>query len=159
MAINLKAGPFRIHAPLGASEKGVEAATPAPAGSSSGTPIPPPKKGDQYFERLLKLVPAEVLALYVTFKEIAASWLGIWAAICLLIVVFVRTVGTAQAGKPIQVAAVIVAVVSFILWVYATGGYFLQFNKLPEDMPGIVSVAVGVWTFMVPYFYKGDPEA
>ena len=155
MAMNLKTGPFRIYDPVRPAV--AAAAVPAGAGPDTGVPSPPPKKGDQYFERLLKLVPAEVLALYITFKEIAASWLGIWAAICLVIVVFVRTVGTAQAGKPIQVAAVVVATVSFILWVYATGGYFLQF-KLPEKMPGIISVAVGVWTFMVPYFYKGDPE-
>ena len=29
--------------------------------------------------------------------------------------------------------------------------------KLPETWPaGIVSVAIGVWTFILPYFYVGD---
>jgi hypothetical protein len=157
MTANLRSGPFRIIAPLEADRR-VAAAVPAgasPEAAPGGAPSPGPQKQDQYFDRLLKLVPTEVLALYITFKEVATGWLGIWAAICLVLVVFVRTIGTSQAGKPVQVVAVVVATVSFILWVYATGGYILQF-KLPENMPGVISVAVGVWTFLVPYFYKGE---
>ena len=123
-----------------------------PADHPRGATIP---KGDEYFQRLVKLVPIEVLALYLTFQEIAASWLGVWAVVCLVLVLFVRTVGTHQAGKPIQIVSVLVAAVSFVLWVYATGGHFLQI-KLPANIPGVTSVSVGVWTFLVPYFYKGD---
>lgn len=119
---------------------------------------PPPKPGepgDQYLSRLVKLVPAEAVTLYLTFKEIAATWLGIWALVCLLVVVAVRTLGNRQSGKPIQIGAVVIATVSFVLWVYATGGYFLQIQP-PASMPGIVSAGIGVWTFVVPYFYRGD---
>ncbi len=112
-------------------------------------------EGDEYFQRLVKLVPTEVLALYLTFQEIAESWLGVWSVVCLVLVLFVRTVGTHQVGKPIQIVSVLVAAVSFILWVYATGGHFLQI-MLPANIPGLTSVSVGVWTFLVPHFYRGD---
>jgi hypothetical protein len=113
------------------------------------------QNADYYFQRLAKLVPTEVLALYLSFKEIANTWLGIWALICLALVIFVRTLGTMQSGKHVQVPSVLVASISFMLWVYATGGHILGL-ELPKQIPGIISVSVGVWTFVVPYLYKGD---
>jgi hypothetical protein len=148
MQLMPKRGPLRINAPLK-----VQYLSQGPA--SVAAPGPPGYGGDPYLQRLVKLVPSEVLALYITFKEIATSWLGIWAAICLVLVVFVRTIGTHQAGKPIQIIAITVATVSFVLWVYATGGYFFEL-KLPANIPGVISIAVGVWTFIVPYICKGD---
>jgi hypothetical protein len=32
----------------------------------------------------------EVVALYLTFKETAATWLGVWSTICLALVVLTR---------------------------------------------------------------------
>jgi hypothetical protein len=97
----------------------------------------------------------EVVALYLTFKETAATWLGVWSTICLGLVVLTRTLGTHEAGKRVQVGAVLVSMVSFTLWVYGTDGYLLSV-ELPASPPGIISVAIGVWTFLVPLFYKGD---
>jgi hypothetical protein len=113
------------------------------------------KPGDPYLARLVLLVPSEVLALYLTFKETASSFLGTWAAICLALVIFVRTVGTHKAGKSIQLGSVLIATISFVLWIYATGGYLLSW-KLPSNYPGVISIAIGVWTFVIPYWYKGD---
>jgi energy-coupling factor transporter transmembrane protein EcfT len=117
---------------------------------------------DPYLARLVKLVPAEVLALYVALKVVTDGFPGVWALICLLLVLLVRTVGTKQAGKPIQWIAVGVASLSFVLWVYATGGHLLAWElptspeKVAKTAQGAVSAAIAVWTFVVPYFYKGD---
>ena len=107
---------------------------------------------DDYLARLVKMIPAEVVALYLTFKEVASNWLSIWAWICLGLVVLVRILGTRTNEKPVQWVAVFVASVSFVLWIYATGGYLVHLN-LPA---GVISVAIGLWTFVVPMFYKGD---
>jgi hypothetical protein len=143
-------------------------AAPAPAASTASSAAHPhraaartrhpasPLPSDPYLARLVKLVPSEVVALYLTFKEVAATWLGIWGLICLLLVVLVRAVATRGKHQPIQHGAVMIACVSFVLWVYATGGTILQL-QLPSNVPGLISVAVGVWTFLVPYIYKGDP--
>jgi hypothetical protein len=56
---------------------------------------------------------------------------------------------------PSEVGAVLVSMVSFVLWVYATDGRFLSY-ELPASPPGLISVAIGVWTFLIPLFYKGD---
>jgi hypothetical protein len=70
-------------------------------------------------------------------------------------VILVRTLGTRRDGQKIQWLVVLISSISFALWVYATGGNFLNI-ALPST-PGIISTAVGVWTFLIPYFYKGDP--
>jgi hypothetical protein len=142
----LNEAPFRIRSPKGRIAQTKEV---APAAVQA--------EPDPYFARLVKLVPAEVLALFVTFKQAAVSFLGTWSLICLVLVVIVRTIGNKQAGKPIQWIAVAVATISFGLWVYATGGH-LGALKLPNkpEAEAAVSIAIGVWTFVVPYFYKGD---
>ena len=72
--------------------------------------------------------------------------------ICLVLVALVRWKATKSPEGSTQRTAVLVAMVSFVLWVYAMGGYVINWS-LP---PGAVSVAIGVWTVLVPYFY--DPE-
>ena len=52
-------------------------------------------------------------------------------------------------------SAALVSMVSFALWVYGTDGYFLLV-ELPASPPGLISVAIGVWTFLIPLIYKGD---
>jgi hypothetical protein len=111
-------------------------------------------ENDPWLARLVKLVPSEVIAVYLAGTELAKTWLGIWATICLGLVLVARTLGTKEPGKPVQWIGVVVAFISFIIWVYATGGYFLDW-KLPGDR-GVASIAVLLWTFLVPYFYKGD---
>jgi hypothetical protein len=39
--------------------------------------------------------------------------------------------------------------------VYGTDGQILSV-ELPASPPGLISVAIGVRTFLVPLFYKGD---
>jgi hypothetical protein len=114
-----------------------------------------PKGPDDYLGRLMKLIPAEVVALYLTFRELAEGWIGVWSSICLGLVIVVRVFGTTVPGKPVQIKAVAISAVSFVLWVYAIGGHFLRW-QLPDSPTGVISVAIGVWTFIVPMLYRGD---
>jgi hypothetical protein len=118
----------------------------------------PPEQGDPYLTRLVKLVPSEIVTLYLAFKVTAAGTtltLAGWAAICLILVICLRTIFTREPGKPVQWIAVLVATVSFVLWIYATGGY-LPYLPVDPQNAGLVSIAIGVWTFVVPFIYKGS---
>ncbi len=106
-----------------------------------------------WMERLVKLIPSEVVAVYVAGKGYAISWLGIWSVVCLLLLLIVRIWGTNDPSKGVQWVTVGVSAVSFVIWVYAMGGQFLNI-VLPD--PGIASAAVLVWTVLVPIIYKGD---
>jgi hypothetical protein len=114
-----------------------------------------------YLERLIKLIPAEVISLYLVGKGMIAGdrtpLLG-WTIFCLVAVVLVRLYGTAdpETNTPPQLPAVIIACISYLVWVYSMGDIFAT---LGIHAPPIGSLLVLGWTFVVPYVYRGDPEA
>lgn len=122
-----------------------------------GLDAEPSNKYSDYMTRLITLVPSEVIGVYLIGKSMAASLIGIWGLICLLLVVFVRCFGTYDANKSnkIQWLSVVISSISYIIWVYAIGSNILGL-ELPSNYIQIPSLFVLVWTFIIPYFYKGD---
>jgi len=109
-----------------------------------------------WMERLIKLVPSEVVALYLAGRAYATNWEGLWAPICLAVLLVIRVMGTKPPGptlKGVQWWAVAISSISFVIWVYAMGGHFLDW--VITD-PGIPSAAVLIWTVVIPILYKGD---
>ena len=112
-----------------------------------------------YLDRLLKLIPAEVVGLYlVGVGAIPAGQnigLAVWTGFCFLAVILVRAVATRDPAKNLgpQWVAVMVAAVAFVIWAYTMGGPFAAYNVY---VGWIGSLAVLVWSFGVPFFYKGD---
>ena len=115
----------------------------------------------QYFERLMKMIPGEVVGLYIVGSGLVPSenrWaLTTWALICFAAVVVVRAWGTADPTERLgpQWPAVAIASVSFLIWVYSMGGPFAAFGIY---VPYIGSLLVLAWTFFVPILYKGEFE-
>jgi hypothetical protein len=125
------------------------------------TAAPPAQQDFKYYlERLLKMIPGEVIGLYLIGQGLIPADQGIvmavWAALCLAGVVAVRAYGTAD---PEQHAApdwahVGISSVAFAIWVYTLGG---PFEVWGIAVPYIGSLLVLAWTFFVPIFYKGPP--
>jgi hypothetical protein len=115
----------------------------------------------QYFERLMKTIPGEVVGLYIVGSGLIPSEsrlaLVIWTLICFAAVILVRALGTADRSQQLgpQWPAVIISSVSFLIWVYSMGGPFAAFGIA---VPYIGSLLVLAWTFFVPLFYKGSFE-
>jgi hypothetical protein len=111
-----------------------------------------------YLERLLKMIPGEVVGAYLIGTGFIPSEnriaLAVWSAICLVLVVIVRRYGTADPDKrqPAQPVPVFVSSVAFVIWVYSLGG---PFEKFELYVPWIGSLGVLLWSFLIPYFYKG----
>jgi hypothetical protein len=121
------------------------AGTPAAAGESPG-PI------DTWLSRLVKLMPAEIVAVYLAGRPLAQErYAGYWPVVCLVLTVIVRAWGTSDRRGP-QWISVAVSAVSFVVWVYATGGHFLT-TMVDVNLAGL---AVLVWTTLVPLFWRGD---
>ena len=120
--------------------------------------VPPPdttaEPGDKpYLARLVLLVPAEVISLYIAMKPLAAKFIDGFGLVCLFLVLLVRMKATTDKGKP-EWISVLISLVSFGLWVYAVGG---QLPLLPDQFdPNVMAVSIAVWTFAVPYFYRGQ---
>jgi hypothetical protein len=140
----------------------------APFRISRSTLIPKgiASKGDQefrfYLDRLLKMIPGEVVGLYLVGSGFIPSdraiVLAIWAAICLMGVVVIRAYGTADpaSNQAPQLGPIAVSSVAFVIWVYTLGGPFAAFKL---HVPYIGSLLVLTWTFFVPVIYKGPLES
>jgi hypothetical protein len=138
-------GPFRIKRP----DVGIR---PVAAGEP---------KFDFYLDRLLKLIPAEVVGLYLVGGGLIPpnqpSVIAAWAIVCLAGVVALRAYATTDQdnGKPPQWVPVSISAMSFVIWVYTLGGPFAAFGLF---IPYIGSLLVLAWTFFIPIFYKGPLE-
>lgn len=114
-----------------------------------------------YLDRLLKMIPAEVLSLYAVGIGLIPAGkslvLAIWAAVCLVGVICLRAYGTADPAnaKPVDWIHVMISSIAFVIWVYTLGGPFKEYGI---HVPYIGSLLVLVWTFFVPIFYKGPVD-
>ncbi len=125
-----------------------------PARPTGGPAVPV----TDYMERLVKLIPAEVVGLYLVGVGIIPTGsrlaLAIWGGVCLGLVILARAYATrdlVKGGSP-QWWAVLISSISFVIWLYLMPGPFQAYNL---TIPYVGSLAVLVWAFVVPYFYKG----
>jgi len=116
---------------------------------------------DFYLDRLLKMIPAEVVGLYLVGSGFIPQGegvvLAVWAVVCLAGVIAVRAYGTAdpENKKPPDWVHVVISAVAFVIWVYTMGGPFAAFNLY---VPYMGSLLVLAWTFFVPIFYMGPAD-
>jgi hypothetical protein len=101
------------------------------------------------------LIPSEVLTLYVAGKQMAPDYIEFWAVTCLLLVIPIRIWGTKDNNerKKIQWPSVIIALISFFLWVLAIGD---SFPIIPDFDRQLIGLAILLWTTVTPMVYRGD---
>ena len=125
-----------------------------PAGKREGTSY------DTYLEKLLKLIPAEIVALYLTgiglvpqdLPENQKILLPIWVAFCFILVIVVRYKATSDQTTPANWKLIAISSVAFIIWSYSLGGAYEAYNLY---FPYLGSLAVLGWTAAAPILY-GD---
>lgn len=140
----MREGPFRIEKPVGIR---------ATAEDNPGDAF------RSYMDRLIKLIPGEALGAYLTIRGIFSGpgepspVLPYLPVLGLALVLISRIWGTRPPGgtapQPIGVA---LAAIAFVLWVLGMGHSFIG---APID-GRIASTLIVVFSFVVPYFYKGE---
>lgn len=150
----------------------------SPGTAAAGVESRPPS---EYIERLVKLIPTEIIGLYLGGKAAIqtryidfhtpavgapsqdppvlgpnedVAWVG-WTAICFFALLAVRAWATKQNEKP-QWSAVLIAAISYLIWVYSFGDVFHLVMGIWDPLPATLLVLV--WTFAVPVFYRGDAD-
>lgn len=115
-----------------------------------------------YLERLLKMIPGEIVGLYMIGSGfLPQNNLGFevgWILVTLVLLFIVRLYGTAdpKLGKPAQQVPVGIAAVAFVIWIFWLGGPFEQLNIPYREQ--LASLAVLVWSFIIPIIYKGPAD-
>jgi hypothetical protein len=114
---------------------------------------------NSYLERLMKMIPAEVISLYLVGSGLIPKdqnvTLLIWFIVCLAGVIILRAYGTSDSRSklPPDWIHVSISTIAFLIWVYSLGGPFAAYNLY---VPYVGSLLVLAWTFFVPIFYKGQ---
>ncbi|MET0465969.1 MAG: hypothetical protein ABW007_22600 [Chitinophagaceae bacterium] len=115
----------------------------------------------EYLERLLKMIPGEMIGIYMIGSGFIPKEYdklqAVWAALCLILLILIRVWGTKDKEKdlPYQKFPVFVSSIAFLIWVYWMGAPFIPWGI---HLPWVGSLAILIWTFIIPYFYSGDPE-
>lgn len=128
--------------------------------------------GKNYLERLVLLMPTEIVALYLAGRSSitgyfeanvkvgadvpqAVIWI-VWTLVCLGLLMLLRGWGTSDKERAIKPEwwAVALAGVSFLIWAYSCGDVF-KF-ALHIWNPLVATLLVLVWTFITPLIYNPD---
>ena len=112
---------------------------------------------EAYLERLLKLIPAEVVSIYPVGRSLIDDdgQQGLWALICLTICVLFRARMTrGPDGRP-QWVAIGIAAISFMIWVYVLGSHVPGLS-LPAGYKVWPALMLLVWTSLIPALYTGQ---
>lgn len=132
-------------------------------------PPPDSKNTDSYFEKLVRYIPADILAAYVAISGITESnnpplWLtwGVFGVLLALTPLYVCLVKTQPAGfVSSKFFHWVTACIAFTAWVFALGGPFAATFSWHE--PYLGSVVLILTTLIIPVlegqFYKPSPPA
>ncbi|MAK60389.1 MAG: hypothetical protein CMK09_05380 [Ponticaulis sp.] len=119
--------------------------------------------GDVFLGRLVKIIPAEAMAVYPIGKAATqAAYAGFWP-IFLAAVVFglrLRATGSKKFFSP-QLRNVMLSVATFLAWVVANGDPLLGFELDMSDYGGQLVIWFGLgwiaWVLATPAIAERDP--
>lgn len=106
---------------------------------------------DDYAKKLLKLIPSEIIAAYITIVGLIPGGNTVWLwgiTIVLLILVTPYLRNFQEVTNPLQYA---ISSISFIVWVFAMGGPFATMSWYQSWMGSIVLI---LWTLIPPLLFK-----
>jgi len=110
---------------------------------------------DTYYSRLVKLIPSEIIALYLALDGIASAMKQ--KEILLWVVFGVAVTGAwFYLGRLANVKLLsqrLLTVLAFVIWVYVFGG---PFTHLSWYDPGYGKLLLVVYTFFVPVIFRGE---
>ncbi|GHN02299.1 hypothetical protein WSM22_37880 [Cytophagales bacterium WSM2-2] len=122
--------------------------------------LAPGESVNDFKDRLVKLIPSEVVTAYVTIfgliksanqiSEALRGWLQWGAFGVLLILTPFYLVLVSNVKSKMQI---VFTTIAFVIWVIVVGG---PFDKLLGGASGLVgSILLILYTLLIPFFYKG----
>lgn len=122
------------------------------------------KEEVNYFaEKLVRLIPSEAVGLYLFAQGLIGTdrkmTLVVWSVFCLFIAGLIRYLGskTAEKNSSAQWGAILIACVSYVIWLYNIGGPFRLVPNLYD--PIIASLIMAGWTTLTTLLYEPRENA
>jgi hypothetical protein len=126
--------------------------------SAADIPVPPPAQINDYKDRLVKLIPSEIITAYVTLKglingagEQGNRQLLIWIVFGVLVILnplyLFYVTQVKKAGQ------IVFSSIAFVLWVMVIGGTFTTVLGYSAEYLG--SILLVLYTLFIPFVYKG----
>ncbi len=110
------------------------------------------KSNEEYLGRLLKLIPTEIVAVYLAVKgiipEANMKWGLIISSLALLILTPFYLKKVMKVEKFSQIFS---STLAFVIWLYTLGGPFIH---LGIYRPWVATVILIFWTAFIPQFFK-----
>ncbi|MCK5055899.1 MAG: hypothetical protein KAT34_04540 [Candidatus Aminicenantes bacterium] len=112
------------------------------------------KQKQEYLGKLLKLIPSEIIAVYVAVQGLipGEKWGLTIVTLVLLILTPLYLRFVQKVDRPAQI---VISALSFIVWVYCLGGPFVLFGIHHAK---IASVILLIWTTFIPQFFNFEPK-
>lgn len=129
--------------------------------SAADLPLPPPSQAqtvNDYKDRLVKLIPSEIITAYVTLKGLITSpsvegnkSLLLWIVFGILVVL--NPLYLYYISNVKKAGQIIFSSFAFVLWVMVIGGTFTTVFGFPAEYIG--SIMLVIYTLFIPFVYKG----
>jgi hypothetical protein len=118
------------------------------------------EQNNSFLQVLLKLIPSEVIAVFVFIQGVMPRQLLPHLVVTLLLVVLTPFYLSWAAGVRSR-PQLVISTLSLVVWIYAMGIGPLRFVHAPFYEPWHGAVALAVWTLVPPMFLSRgtDPAA
>jgi hypothetical protein len=118
----------------------------------------PPSGGNDFKDRLVKLIPSEIVTAYVTIQGLIAAGGGGGDKTTLMYIVIgvlfgLTPVYLMQVGNVKKVGQIVFTSVAFLIWVLAIGSPVGPILGYASTFIG--SIVLVLYTLLIPMFYKG----
>ena len=126
--------------------------------SAVDIPVAPPSPINDYKDRLVKLIPSEIITAYVTLRGLingagqqGNKQLLLWIVFGILVILnplyLYYVMQVKKAGQ------IVFSSISFVLWVMVIGGTFTNILGFSAEYLG--SILLVIYTLFIPFVYKG----
>jgi hypothetical protein len=106
---------------------------------------------NSFLQVLLKLIPSEVIAVFIFIQGVMPRLL-LPSLVVTLLLVAITPLYLARAAGVTSRAQLVVSTLSLVVWIYAMGVGPLRFVRAPWYEPWHGAVALAVWTLVPPMF-------
>ena len=114
------------------------------------------KVDQNYRDRLLKLIPSEIVAAYMVLAGIIPQDYAKWGLLIVSVILLVLVPFYLKLFQKVdRILQIIITTISFAVWVYSLGGPFKEWGIYYAWLSSVILI---LWTLIVPIFVNPQPQ-